>query len=569
VAGPWGDAGYAFALGGAPADGEVYRFATIATNKDDYAPGEHAVITGAGWEPNEEVELVFQEDPAVHPDYVLTVTTDAEGNFTYDQWAPEPHDVGVRFYLMATGSRSRAQISFTDGNLSSAIALTIGGVAAAQGTAILPVTPGAVVSWSLTATCADDTVVVANTCSSEGYVAGGAVQDGYGIVIQRSLNSSFTSPFTVDTRVTTGGAISGSFVAPTSGGPYYYRARHTTQSLANVPVAGSTSNAWQGADSGFVQVRIGAAGPTALAFASAPFTGLVGECLGPIQVQTQNASGQPTVVLGSTVVGLSVAAGPTGAGAFYDNSLCTAPAVAGVTIATGEHSASVYYRASARGTGLHEVTASATGLTSANQTQTINPRALTITANNQTKAPGTSFTFAGTEFTTGAGQLLSGDAVTSVTLTSAGAPASAAPGAYPIVPSLAQGVGLDNYAIAYVDGKLTVGYNVCPQYDPLQAHQPGSTIPLRVVLCDVSGNAVSAPNTVLAATGISSADGLTVLPAAASGNANPGNTFRFSGGVYVYNLSLRNAAVPSGAWKLLFTVNGVASPAYALIFNVR
>ena len=49
VAGPWGDDGYAFAMGGGSGDGEVYRFATIKTDKDDYAPGELAVITGSGW----------------------------------------------------------------------------------------------------------------------------------------------------------------------------------------------------------------------------------------------------------------------------------------------------------------------------------------------------------------------------------------------------------------------------------------------------------------------------------------------------------------------------------------
>ena len=93
---------------------EVYRFATIKTDKDDYAPGELAVITGSGWQPNEEVTLLFQEDPAVHDDYVLTVTADGDGNIYWDQWAPEEHDLGVRFYLTASGSRSRAQMTFTD-----------------------------------------------------------------------------------------------------------------------------------------------------------------------------------------------------------------------------------------------------------------------------------------------------------------------------------------------------------------------------------------------------------------------------------------------------------------------
>jgi hypothetical protein len=65
-----------------------------------------ASITGSGWEANEEVTLLFQEDPAVHDDYVLKVQADSAGNISWDQWAPERHDFGVRFYLTATG-RSR------------------------------------------------------------------------------------------------------------------------------------------------------------------------------------------------------------------------------------------------------------------------------------------------------------------------------------------------------------------------------------------------------------------------------------------------------------------------------
>ena len=116
VAGPTSVEGYAFAAAGGSPDAEVYRFATIKTDKDDYAPGELATITGSGWQANEEVTLLFQEDPAVHDDYVLKVNADGNGNIFWNQWAPEQHDFGVRFYLTATGSTSRAQMTFTDGN---------------------------------------------------------------------------------------------------------------------------------------------------------------------------------------------------------------------------------------------------------------------------------------------------------------------------------------------------------------------------------------------------------------------------------------------------------------------
>ncbi len=96
--------------------------------------------------------------------------------------------------------------------------------------------------------------------------------------------------------------------------------------------------------------------------------------------------------------------------------------------------------------------------TNVDGTLTVLQKALTITADNQGKIYGTTFTFAGTEFTTTG--LIFTDSVSSVTLTSAGAPAAAPAGTYPIVPSAAVGTGLSNYAITYVNGTMTVGTNV-------------------------------------------------------------------------------------------------------------
>src|SRR5207249_2259729 len=75
---------------------------------------------------------------------------------------------------------------------------------------------------------------------------------------------------------------------------------------------------------------------------------------------------------------------------------------------------------------------------------TIDKRALDIAANNESKNYGDVFSFTGSEFTTGAGQLVTGDSVTSVTLTSAGAAATATVGGspYTIAPSAAVGSGL-------------------------------------------------------------------------------------------------------------------------------
>ena len=87
---------------------------------------------------------------------------------------------------------------------------------------------------------------------------------------------------------------------------------------------------------------------------------------------------------------------------------------------------------------------------------TVIAKGLIITANNQSKNYGTTFTFAGTEFISSG--LVNGDVVSSVTLTSSGAASTAtvAGSPYPIVPSAATGTVLSNYSISYVNGSLSV-----------------------------------------------------------------------------------------------------------------
>ncbi|MFD0933589.1 beta strand repeat-containing protein, partial [Methylobacterium trifolii] len=87
---------------------------------------------------------------------------------------------------------------------------------------------------------------------------------------------------------------------------------------------------------------------------------------------------------------------------------------------------------------------------------TITPAPLVIRANDATRPFGTPIFFAGTEFT--ATGLRNTDQVSRVTLTSDGAPALAPVigSPYPIVASNAQGDGLQNYAVTYQPGSLTV-----------------------------------------------------------------------------------------------------------------
>ena len=159
---------------------------------------------------------------------------------------------------------------------------------------------------------------------------------------------------------------------------------------------------------------------------------------------------------------------------------------------------------------------------------TVDQASLTIAADDQSKASGATFTFAGTEFSTTG--LLNADTVDSATLASAGAPAGAAPGTYPITISAAVGTGLASYAITYVPGTFTVG-NTTPTVDDASV-TTDATMPVSgaVVITDPDA-------------------GQTVTATLASGPAN-GTATVASDGSFTYQ--------PTGTWtgQDSFTIQG-------------
>ena len=92
-------------------------------------------------------------------------------------------------------------------------------------------------------------------------------------------------------------------------------------------------------------------------------------------------------------------------------------------------------------------------LSLANGALSVTPAGLTITARNRGKEYGEVLTFGGTEFRSAG--LLNDDAVSSVSLTSAGALATAgvAGSPYAITAADAVGSGLGNYTISYLPGR--------------------------------------------------------------------------------------------------------------------
>ena len=112
--------------GTAAVSSEIYHFATIETDRDDYAPGEVVTITGTGWQPGETVRLLLQEVTPEHADRLLTAVADDQGNIFNNSFAPEEHHLGVRFYLTATGAGSEAQMTFTDSRVITSVTLNSG-----------------------------------------------------------------------------------------------------------------------------------------------------------------------------------------------------------------------------------------------------------------------------------------------------------------------------------------------------------------------------------------------------------------------------------------------------------
>ena len=111
--------GYLLVAGGSDgtnplASSELYGFATVKTDKADYAPGETVTISGSGWQPGETVTLSLVESPLLDTHGPFTATADSFGNISNIDFVPDDHDVSILFYLTAKGSVSQAETTFSD-----------------------------------------------------------------------------------------------------------------------------------------------------------------------------------------------------------------------------------------------------------------------------------------------------------------------------------------------------------------------------------------------------------------------------------------------------------------------
>ncbi|MBZ5567463.1 MAG: HYR domain-containing protein [Acidobacteriia bacterium] len=102
----------------------------------------------------------------------------------------------------------------------------------------------------------------------------------------------------------------------------------------------------------------------------------------------------------------------------------------------------------------------------------------------------------------------------------------------------------------------SVGYKLC-LLDRLQPKPSGSTIPVRLELCDYAGHNVSSPALVVVAAGVVDANGAAMLLQAA-GNDNPGLHFRYIGArtFGAYGFELKTKGLAPGIYRLLVRVGG-------------
>ncbi len=150
---------------------------------------------------------------------------------------------------------------------------------------------------------------------------------------------------------------------------------------------------------------------------------------------------------------------------------------------------------------------------------TVTPASLTITANNRSKVYGNVLSFAGTEFTSAG--LRNSDTVSSVSLSSAGALATAGVAGSPFViaASNALGSGLGNYTIAYAPGALTV--------------TPATLSLTALNQSKVYGNAFTFTGTEFSAVGIKNGERVGLVDMASDGSAA---TAGVAGGPYAITI---------------------------------
>lgn len=128
-------------------------------------------------------------------------------------------------------------------------------------------------------------------------------------------------------------------------------------------------------------------------------------------------------------------------------------------------------------------------------------------------------------------------------------------------------VGTKTFTVQATDavGNLTVrtaayavSYDVCALYDQTKARRSGSTIPIKLRLCDAGGANFSSASIVVSALGTVRLSDYAEGEVEDAGQANPDDNFRFTmlddAGGYVFNL--KTTGLGTGTYALVFSASG-------------
>ena len=338
---------------------------SITTDKDDYQPGDTVWFTGAGWPANDTLDILLEDEPATHEPHTWTIPVGEDGTFRDSTYVVDVNDIGVMFTLTAT-SRSTDRwltVQFTDGTISNASLSFFPG-----GSTTSPATPVGAPPTGCTGGTGTSVQSGTVICAVASFTITGM---GGTPVSIRWLNPS-GSVVAVSARASNfgNGVINAqTFAAAFTPGVAGLWSAMICESSNTATTGSNASGCPTGAARDTATFTVTSAAPTKLAFPNTALTGIVEQCLGPITVQTQNASSAATNVTSNTTVTLAT----DGPGGFYSDNACTTSS-ATLTIASGANSGTFYYKATSPGDGSHSLSATADGLTSASQTQTINDK---------------------------------------------------------------------------------------------------------------------------------------------------------------------------------------------------
>ncbi|WP_299708600.1 MBG domain-containing protein [uncultured Pontibacter sp.] len=92
---------------------------TVTSDKEDYSPGQTAIIEGYGWTKDDFVDVHLEEDPAHDHHHEYHDTKVDENGYWRIEYPIEDRHLGVKFTVIVDGKQSgdQATTTFTDGNL--------------------------------------------------------------------------------------------------------------------------------------------------------------------------------------------------------------------------------------------------------------------------------------------------------------------------------------------------------------------------------------------------------------------------------------------------------------------